>query len=68
MGTFLWEPVKNKVTTQTTVLCPLPSIVSDMKQLLKTVIASLKDRMGGQMNKFMSQYILINAIRDSEEM
>lgn len=41
MGTFLWEPVESKETVLTIVFCPLPSIVSAVKQLLKTVTVSL---------------------------
>lgn len=50
MGTFLWEPVKSKETLLTIILYPSPSIESDMKQQLKTVM-SLSKWQNGWLNE-----------------
>lgn len=56
MGTFLWEPVKSKETLLTIILYPSPSIESDMKQQLKTVM-SLSKWQNGWLNEQIYEWI-----------
>lgn len=57
MGTFLWEPVESKETVLTIVFCPLPSIVSAVKQLLKTVTVSLSKWQNGWLDEQIHEWI-----------